>query len=230
MSRAYRKSPKVISEEITSHSHGVLTEWNDERGYGFITPNNGGEKIFLHVTNICEEAGRPTQGELFCYKINTDSKGRLQAVNAFQVSLNSRCSKPYLHRIISWVSKCWWLLLLFYLYLKVEHVKLGMIIFLAFIFNSLLTILFYWSDKFSAQYKYYRIPEKNLHCWELFCGWPGAWYAQYIFRHKKSKSSFMNEFYVCVVLNIAAIVLLLTFENNIIYYCQELKALFLFSL
>ncbi len=57
-------------------SHGVLAEWNDERGYGFITPDDGDQKVFLHVKSLLPSARRPLVGEEFFYKLTTDEKGR----------------------------------------------------------------------------------------------------------------------------------------------------------
>ena len=76
---------------------------------------------------------------------------------------------------------------------------------LAFMFNSLLTILFYREDKRLAERQEWRIPEASLHFWELFCGWPGALFAQACFRHKWKKLSYMIVFWLCVILNAAAV-------------------------
>jgi uncharacterized membrane protein YsdA (DUF1294 family) len=36
----------------------------------------------------------------------------------------------------------------------------------------------------------WRIKEDTLHVWSLAGGWPGAWFAQQVLRHKSRKESF----------------------------------------
>lgn len=81
----------------------------------------------------------------------------------------------------------------------------------AFVINSLWTILFYWEDKYLAQHQHWRIPERRLHTWELLCGWPGALWAQRVFRHKSCKRSFAVVFWICVVVNVALLFLFFYF-------------------
>lgn len=80
---------------------------------------------------------------------------------------------------------------------------------LAFVLNSLLVILFYREDKRLAERQEWRIPEHTLHFWELFCGWPGALFAQGCFHHKWKKLSFMVVFWLCVIVNVAAVLCIL---------------------
>ena len=32
--------------------HGTLTKWNDDRGFGFITPAKGDRDIFVHISEF----------------------------------------------------------------------------------------------------------------------------------------------------------------------------------
>ena len=75
----------------------------------------------------------------------------------------------------------------------------------AYVLNSLFTIWFYGADKRLAEQQQRRIPEFHLHFWELFCGWPGALFAQKKYHHKWKKASYMVVFWLYVVLNVAAV-------------------------
>lgn len=65
---------------------------------------------------------------------------------------------------------------------------------------SLLTFVAYGSDKSRAEAGEWRIPESTLHLAELAGGWPGAFLAQRVFRHKISKLSYQIEFWVIVLI------------------------------
>lgn len=38
-----------VTEEVADRLYGILTECDDERGYGFITPSNGEPKVFQQI-------------------------------------------------------------------------------------------------------------------------------------------------------------------------------------
>lgn len=56
--------------------------------------------------------------------------------------------------------------------------------------TSLLAAFFTYMDKRKAQQAEWRTPEAAMHLLELLGGWPGAFLAQRIFRHKSSKVSY----------------------------------------
>ena len=56
----------------------------------------------------------------------------------------------------------------------------------------------YWLDKQRAGRGEWRIPERTLHGIELLGGWPGAWIAQRVFRHKWNKTPYMVVFWAIV--------------------------------
>ena len=58
---------------------GRITTWTDDKGFGFITPNGGGEKVFVHISSFSNRQRRPEGNELVTYELKTDGKGRAQA-------------------------------------------------------------------------------------------------------------------------------------------------------
>ena len=66
---------------------------------------------------------------------------------------------------------------------------------------SCLTLWLYWTDKRRAEAGRWRIDEFRLHLAELFGGWPAAFLARRVFRHKISKQSYQVVFWLIVVLH-----------------------------
>ena len=60
---------------------GTLAKWNDDRGFGFITPTQGGPEVFVHVSAFPRDGRRPTVGERLTFEIETDSAGKKRAKN-----------------------------------------------------------------------------------------------------------------------------------------------------
>lgn len=60
---------------------GKLAKWNDDRGFGFITPNHGGPEVFVHISVFPKDGHRPTVGEHLTFEIELDSNGKKRAKN-----------------------------------------------------------------------------------------------------------------------------------------------------
>ena len=74
---------------------------------------------------------------------------------------------------------------------------------------SCLTCVVYYIDKHAARRSGWRVQESTLHMMALLGGWPGAYVAQRIMRHKTMKESFQRVFVASVVLNILGFYFLL---------------------
>lgn len=75
---------------------------------------------------------------------------------------------------------------------------------------STVAFVAYALDKFAARDGRWRTAEGTLHLFGLIGGWPGALYAQWVFRHKSSKAEFQRVFWITVVLNCLGLGWLLT--------------------
>ena len=75
----------------------------------------------------------------------------------------------------------------------------------AYLVMSLVALVSLARDEGAASRGAWRTSESTLHTLELLCGWPGAWLAQRLLRHKSVKTSFRIVFFMMVVLNLAAL-------------------------
>jgi len=55
---------------------GRITTWKDDKGFDFITPNGGGEQVFLHINSFSNRERRPEGNELVTYELTVDGKVR----------------------------------------------------------------------------------------------------------------------------------------------------------
>ena len=60
---------------------GVLKTWKDDRGFGFIQPDDGDKDIFVHISSLKGMARRPYRGDRLCYEVEKDEKGKYKAIN-----------------------------------------------------------------------------------------------------------------------------------------------------
>lgn len=62
---------------------GTVKWFNDQKGYGFIQPDNGGKDVFVHISAV-QRSGLQglTEGQKITYELQTDRRtGKTSAVN-----------------------------------------------------------------------------------------------------------------------------------------------------
>ena len=72
---------------------GTLTKWNDDRGFGFITPTQGGPEVFAHISAFPRDGQRPQLGERLSFEIGIGKDGKQQAKSI--VCPTRPTEKPY---------------------------------------------------------------------------------------------------------------------------------------
>ena len=192
---------------------GVVTTWNDDRGFGFIKPDDGGHDVFMHFTAVPRGTARPYQGQHLTFELATDDKGKTRAVHA-EPELDTERAAP-VTRPTSAVVGISSILAFITIYL-VAGWRWGMPLSVAglYIALSILAFAMYAADKRAAQKGRWRTPESTLLLIGLIGGWPGAIVAQQLLRHKTKKLSFRTKFWVSVIVNVVVFVLLVWYFNG----------------
>lgn len=184
---------------MTVRLAGRISDWNDDKGFGFVMPNGGGDRAFVHVNAFQRGSRRPATGDLISYETGTDAKGRLQARrirHAGQQVARPRDTSRVPRTALGWGALAAILVLTWLALLPVAAM-------VAYFGASLVSYFMYWNDKASAERERQRTPENTLHLVDLLGGWPGALLAQQQFRHKTIKQPFQAIFWVTVVANLA---------------------------
>ena len=177
---------------------GKITTWNDEKGYGFITPSTGGKQVFVHVKAFGNRNRRPEINQLVTYALSSDGKGRPCATKA---TLAGDRLTERVERSNDSLSVFVAVFFLVIVGISVLTTKMPPSVLAIYIVASLLTFIMYAEDKSAAQKGAWRTQESTLHLLSLVGGWPGALIAQQKLRHKSKKQSFRSVFWLTVLLN-----------------------------
>lgn len=181
---------------------GRITTWKDDKGFGFIAPNGGGEAVFAHISSFSNRRRRPVGNEIVSYELKPGDNGRLQATAiafvgeaAPAIRSAGRSSLPPLFAL-GFVAL---------LGAAALAGRLPKTVVLAYLAASIIAFLAYALDKSKAQHGQWRTQESTLHLLALFGGWPGALAAQRLLRHKSAKPAFLRIFWFTVALNCGAL-------------------------
>lgn len=180
---------------------GRIADWNDEKGFGFVVPNGGGDRAFVHVNEFQRGSKRPVSGDLISYVAATDQRGRLNAKqirHAGQKIAVPRAPSRAPRAALGVAALALCAALVFFRVIP-------FLLLAAITGLSMLAYFMYWVDKSAAKRGSRRTPESTLHLVALAGGWPGALVAQQQFRHKTIKRAFQSVFWVTVVMNVAAV-------------------------
>ena len=74
---------------------GTVKFFNEQKGYGFIQPESGGQDAFVHISAV-ERSGMQTlrQDQRVSYDLQQDKRGKMAAVNLKSADDAAASSEP----------------------------------------------------------------------------------------------------------------------------------------
>ena len=183
---------------------GKLKSWNDDRGFGFIEPAQGGDDIFVHIKGFPPGTGRPVIGLPLSFEVELGPQGKKRAKSVEFIRARSQARPARAESPAPWTPARMLVIPAFVVLFAfvASQWSVKPVVAMAYPVASLLAFMAYALDKSAAIQGRWRISESSLHVLSLACGWPGALLAQQLLRHKSSKRSFQTTYWGTVVLNI----------------------------
>ena len=189
------------SHDGVGRQRGTLTDWDDERGFGFITPTEGGGRVFAHVSEF-PHGRRPVGGCRVSYVEQRDERNRLRASRVQYVGAGQPGRARGGAVLLALAAAALFFGLLMVL-VALDEVPLLLVATYGAL--SAVTFLVYAADKSAAEQGRWRTAESTLHALALVGGWPGAMVARPALRHKTTKQPFRTVFWITVVANCVAL-------------------------
>lgn len=188
----------------TGVQRGKLVKWNDDRGFGFIQPEDHNQEVFLHISDLDRS---PRIGDIIHYQTIPGRNGKpracfatLQSAIAPQTSTQLSQFKPVSTKLVLEVVLLALLPIVGSIHFTFTQANPTPL----FLYPAMsgLTFVLYYEDKLRAQQRKWRFSENTLHLCEFCGGWLGAYVAQRLFRHKSSKPSYQFEFCAIVTVHL----------------------------
>lgn len=190
---------------LATRQAGSITEWNDERGFGFITPDSGGSRVFVHVSAFPRTRSRPFVGERVEFHVEQAPDGRMRAAEVtservvrIQRSRRRGRLEPVALAVVAGFTGIF--------IVAVTRWDLPDWVSWLYASTSILSVIAYANDKRAARTGGWRERENTLLILGLIGGWPGAVLAQQFLRHKTVKAGFRAQFQLTVIANLIAFV------------------------
>ena len=202
---------------------GTITDWRNDKGFGFIQGNHSSDKIFVHIKDIQPQHSTPSIGQEIIYELGKDKTGRICATKAaLQGKHSSQKHQSSSSKAIGVLPLFLIGAFVFPLVGLVVFEKLPQVVLLYLVFINMFSYIVYLQDKLASATNQWRITENKLLFLALLGGWPGSIVAQKRLHHKVSKKSFLVLFRVAVFLNILLVIFVIPASRHFVLNIQDI--------
>lgn len=92
--RCWPKRVRRWQFDLAMPQTGTLRSWNDDRGFGFIAPRDGGRELFVHISAFPRDGSRPAVGETLTFEPGPGKEGKPQAIRVYRQALGRPAQYP----------------------------------------------------------------------------------------------------------------------------------------
>ncbi len=144
---------------------GTISEWDAEKGQGFITVSGQPKRIFFQLADVSRKGHSPKVDEYVRFHVTKDVYGSIRATD-----IETPTSFNFSSAIAVWFASV--------LCASVYLFEYSLIATVFYFLVSAITYAIYAFDKSAEQHGGWRIPLFSLYFLSLIGGWPGALLAQ----------------------------------------------------
>jgi len=213
----------------TKRVDGNLTQWNDARGFGFLTPLRSHEQTFVHISAFPSGSTRPRLGAAYSFAVEVCRDGKRQAIQVQpegrpggrvpqQIRPPRPGTRPEPRRRAGRSGSANYLTIVAFAAVVLGANSVWPVpLWIAGVYAvaSVVCYFAYLVDKRAAVAGRWRVTESALLTLGFLGGWPGAIIAQQTLRHKTQKATFRRAFWVSVVLNVLVFAVLTVFAPTL---------------
>lgn len=193
---------------------GKITRWDDDKGFGFITWPGDQSTVFVHIKAFSGTHRRPELGTIVTYEKVEGRNGKTSAEKVRFLDQPQRQIKPVTKYKDNSFAVLFAAIYVCLLFVAAYSNRISWVLLIVYFLASVVTFAAYGWDKSSARKGKWRTSEFRLHVMALMGGWPGAFAAQRILRHKSIKQEFLVGYWTTVFLNVAAVSCLAWIDNG----------------